>query len=156
HEKGFGPLGHGGKLGIEQQRAQGGAQLRRARLCGGQRSDGAGQSQRLGRLAAAVDSLEGDEPAESAHAVSGVPFDAFFAVALFFAALAVVAFFAAFLVVFLADLAALVDFEALAALPARFTAGPAARRSASSSAARSMVMVSGSSPLRNDALVVPS
>ena len=38
----------------------------------------------------------------------------------------------------------------------RFTGGPAALRSASSSAARSRVIVAGSSPLRRDALVSPS
>ena len=156
HEQRLGSFRHSGEGGIEQERAQGrpsgvapGSAVNTAPMAPASRT-------------ACVDfpqpstpsrAISRPRPLTPSRASPSTPSSPSSAVAAFFARafLAVVLFLA-----LLADLAAFADFEALAARPARFTGGPAARRSASNSAARSMVIVSGSSPLRSDALVVPS
>src|SRR5581483_9351270 len=116
-----------------------------------------GQEARLGRLAAAVDAFEGDQAARHGHGQSPEPWgsapsapapsaaaadaDADFFAAAFFAPV----FFAAAFLVAGAFFAAVFLAGAFFAPRARLAGGPAARRSARSSAARSMVIVSGSS-----------
>jgi hypothetical protein len=172
--------GNAASFSVEEQRPQFGAERGCTRLGSEEGAEGTGKQVRLSRLAGPVDAFEHDEPASArvgrlnhdlrryVSAVSEVDAAAF-ATAPAFAAL--VAFFAvleAFFVVFEAffvvfdALAVLVAFfavfVALAAFAARplLTGGPAARRSASNSDARSIVMLSMSSPRRSDALVVPS
>src|SRR6185437_3145837 len=180
HQQSFGPGSRGGVVGVEQEVAKGPAEVGGAGLVGEDGPEALGQPTGLGGLAAAVDALQGDQPAPAGRrfvaratlchcaplgrchcaplgrchcAPLGRGHSAFFLAA---ARLAGAFLAAAFLVVaFLATPAFLAG--AFLAPPAlRLVDGPAARRSANSSAARSMVMCSTSSPLRREALVVPS
>src|SRR5665213_1596513 len=164
HQQGLGPWRHRDAVPAEHQVPQCAPERGGPGLEGGDGTEALGQHPSLGGFTAAVDPLQGDQAAPGGGhssslvlgtATTGAASCLADAACLVAAAVFAPAFLAA---AFLAGAFLAVVFFLAGAffLVAFFLAGPAARRSASSSAARSTVNDSTSSPRRREALVVPS